>query len=540
SVESHPSDPSAVAAPQPLVVPLRVEALTVNEAVRHAEVFQRWQANYALTRLNLSPEPPAFSNTDTNFNADPGREGVYLHWQLPEALTHGVDEQGDGVPVFPLVPNRWLVVRQAVDPVADTRTDTGWVVESDYLDPAGGASPYMDTAGRLTRIGRRVDLARGEWIEPGTPDGLFLTAVGPGLPTFAAYQPYNTDVFSIHDRTDDLDPDTAYKLNYLVAGWYSDPARDPLADGLAARLAAFNWSASGTTPDSDTARTLCHGNVLDVKWRRRGSGMPASDRPDYITVAVGNNTAHATKALNEYAARRSDSPPELVALLAAAHTGVLDLLDEPDGEFQTERVTHASWFKPLAGGYTWVLEDAEAEAARTSRRARPAAVRASYAQVLAGLNRDQAAYDAAVQEHVAAQRRLYDVWWAANLTKLPEAPGEQGGAYRDELDDRLQEAQAAEKDRRDQVSRLRAAIPWGLLPDDLSADITRYQREHGLPEDDVVLKRAVLPDFHRPNDPVVLIRGTKDRPLPPVPEEWGAVTSIEDDEEEDVEEPPLA
>ncbi|MYT33813.1 hypothetical protein GTY73_34805, partial [Streptomyces sp. SID8354] len=148
--------PGAAAAQQPLVVPMPIEALAVNERVRLAEVFQRWQANYALTRLNLSPEPPAFSNTDTAFNSDPAREGVYLHWQLPEALTHGTDTDGDGVPVFPLVPNRWLVVRQAVATGSGERTDTGWIVESDHLDPALGTSPYMDRDGRLTRIGRRV------------------------------------------------------------------------------------------------------------------------------------------------------------------------------------------------------------------------------------------------------------------------------------------------------------------------------------------------------------------------------------------------
>ncbi|MGW2601785.1 hypothetical protein [Streptomyces klenkii] len=506
---------------QPLVVPLQIEALTVNERVRYAEVFQRWQANYALTRLNLSPEPPAFSNTDTAFNADPGREGVYLHWQLPEALTHGVDDQGDGVPVFPLVPNRWLVVRQAVAGSSDTRTDTGWIVESDYLHPAHGSSAYMDRDGRLTRIGRRVDLATGEWSEPGTPDGgLFLTAVGPGLPTFAAYQPYNTDVFSVHDRTDDLDPDTPYELNYLVAGWYSDPAADPLAGDLTARLAALNWTAAGTAPAS--ARTVCHGTALDVQWQRRGSGMPASDRPDYVTVAVGNNTEHATKAIKEYAARRAGSPPELAALLSAVHSGVLDLLDEPDGQFQTERALHASWFTPEPGGYTWVLEDAEQPAERHAapgrKRRRPRAVRSAYAQALAELNENQTAHDTALQDLIAAQRRLYDLWWAANLPKVPDAPGEPEGKYRDDLGKLVQDATRTAKDQRDRVARLRAAIPWGDTPEDLTTAIGRYQRDHGLPEDEVVLKRAVRPDHHRPNDPVVVIRGTKDRPLPPDPE----------------------
>ncbi|MEU8547139.1 hypothetical protein AB0C81_09055 [Streptomyces roseoverticillatus] len=506
---------------QPLVVPLQIEALTVNERVRHAEVFQRWQANYALTRLNLSPEPPAFSNTDTAFNADPDREGVYLHWQLPQALTHGVDDKGDGVPVFPLVPNRWLVVRQAVAAVSGARTDTGWIVESDYLHPAHGSSTYMDRDGRLTRIGRRIDLATGEWADPGTPaGGQFLTAVGPGLPAFAAYQPYNTDVFSVHDRTDDLDPDTSYELNYLVAGWYSDPAADPLAGALAARMAALNWTAKGTAPGS--ARTVCHGTALDVHWQRRGSGMPASDRPDYVTVAVGNNTEHATKALTEYAARRAGSPPELAALLSAAHSGVLDLLEEPDGQFQTERAVHATWFTPEQGGYTWVLEDAEQpshqSAAPGGKRRRPRAVRSAYAQALAKLNRDQAAHDAAVQDLIAAQRRLYDLWWAANLPKVPDAPGEPAGKYRDDLDALVLDATKTAKDKRDQVELLRKEIPWGDTPDMLTADIGEYQRGHGLPEDEVVLKRAVQPGFHRPNDPVVVIRGTKDRPVPPDPE----------------------
>ncbi|WP_274911064.1 hypothetical protein [Streptomyces sp. WZ-12] len=528
----------------PLVVPLQVEALTVNERVRHAEVFQRWQANYALTRLNLSPEPPAFSNTDTAFNADPDREGVYLHWQLPQALTHGVDERGDGVPVFPLVPNRWLVVRQAVDTGSGERTDTGWIVESDYLDPALGSSTYMDRDGRLTRIGRRISLADGAWSEPGTPGGLFLTAVGPGLPTFAAYQPYNLDVFSVHDRTDDLDPDTVYELNYLVAGWYGDPAADPLAGGLAERLAALHWKATGTAPD--TARTVCHGTVLDVQWQRRGSGMPASDRPDYVTIGVGNNTEHATKAIKEYAARRAGSPPELASLLSAVHSGVLDLLEEPDGQFQAERALHASWFTPEPGGYTWVLEDAEQPGTPdpTARRRRPRAVRSAYARALAKLNEDQAAHDAAVQDLIAAQRRLYDLWWAANLPKVPDAPGEPGGTYREDLTARVGDATRAAKDQRERVTRLRAAIPWEDTPEQLADAIGQYQIDHGLPPGEVVLKRAVLPGYHRPNDPVVVIRGTKDRPLPPDPEHVAAadpyaVREGEYDASEEDEDPPL-
>jgi hypothetical protein len=514
----------------PLVVPMRVEALTVNERVRQAEVFQRWQANYALTRLHLSPEPPPFSNIDLDFNADPDREGVYLHWQLPEALTSGIDQEDGAEPVFPLVPNRWLVVRQAVATGTGELTSTGWVVESDYLDPAGGASPYLDQDGRLTRIGRRIDLATGGWTEPGGgpgggpggepgggPGGMFLTAVGPGLPTFAAYQPYNLNVFSVHDRLTDLDPVTGWRLNYLVAGWYSDPSADPL-DGVpagqaAARLAALNWSAPGAAPAG--ARTLCHGTALDVAWQRTG-GMPASDRPDYVTVALGNTTEHATAALEEHAARRAGAPPELAALLAAVHAGVLDLLDEADGEFSAERAQHASWFTPTPAGHSWSLEEADPPDTPTrSRRIRPRAVRAARSGTLARLNADQADHDAAVAELVAAQRRLYDRWWAANLPKVPDAPDQGPGVYQEELKAAVQTAIREAADRRAEVLRARALIPWAEDQDRLAAEILAYQDRHGLPADEVRLKRLVLPDFQLPNDPVVVIRGTKDRPPTP-------------------------
>ncbi|MGW1997404.1 hypothetical protein [Embleya sp. NPDC001921] len=550
----------AAAEEQPLVVPMRVEALMVNERVRQAEVFQRWQANYALTRLHLSPEPPPFSNTDLGFNADPDREGVYLHWQLPDALTAGIDEspdpgperdtgkadEGEAGPEFPTVPNRWLVVRQAVATASGARTESGWIVESDHLDPEHGASPYLHPHdGSLTRIGRRVDLATGAWTEPGTPaGGMFLTAVGPGLATFAAYQPYNTDVFSIHDRLTDLDPTLEWRLNYLVAGWYSDPTSDPLAGDLGARMAALNWVASGTAPVS-AARTLCHGTVLDVRWQRVG-GMPASDRPDYVTVALGNTTAHATGALREHAAHRAGEPPEVAALLTALHAGVLDLLDEADGEFSAERALHTSWFTPTPAGYGWVLEEAApqgdgAPAPRTTPR-RPRATRAAHTAALARLNTDQAVHDTAMRDLAAAQRRLYDLWWAANLPKVPDAPGEPDGAYREDLNELVREATREAVARRDAVTTARADVPWGDTPQALDAAIRKYQTDHDLPPAEVVLKRAVLSDFQLPNDPVVVIRGTKDKPTPPTLLDGTdpyTVPGTRDEDEED-ENPPLA
>ncbi|MCS0634709.1 hypothetical protein NX801_03345 [Streptomyces sp. LP05-1] len=547
---THPYPASA--GPVPLIVPVRVEALAVNERVRQAEVFQRWEANYALTRLHLSPEPPPFSNTDTAFTGDPDREGVYLHWQLPRALTHGTGggpvarepgpggaatpgtgAEAAGAPVFPLVPNRWLVVRQAVA-ASGERRETGWVVESDHLDPAGGTSPYLHPGdGSLTRIGRRVDLADGAWTEPGTPGGLFLTAVGPGLPTFAAYQPYNADVFSVHDRTDDLDPLTAWRLNYLVAGWYGDPAADPLAGDAAARMAALAWTAGGPVPPG--ARTLCHGTVIDLAWQRRGGPLPASDQPDYLTVGIGNTTEHATGALLDPGAAFDPAGPEdpapLARLLAAAHHGLLDTLDAPDGEHRAQRAEHTSWFTPDPAGHTWVLEDAgqRNDGAPATPRA-PRAVRETRAAVLAGLNADQAAHDRAERELASARRRLYDLWWAAGLPKVPDAPGERAGAYREDLRARLADATDLAARLRERVAELRRRIPWGNTPEELAAAITAYQEQHSLDPATTVLKRSVLPPYQLPNDPVVVLKATKAQPAPPPPEGSGATPEPYPDE----------
>ncbi|MFE5531500.1 hypothetical protein [Embleya sp. NPDC056538] len=79
---------------------------------------------------------------------------------------------------------------------------------------------------------RGLDQRAGSWIKPSHPaERVFLTAVGPGLPTFAAYEPYSQDVFSVHDSLvhpvgEPALPDG--KLSYLVAGWYSDSGDDIL------------------------------------------------------------------------------------------------------------------------------------------------------------------------------------------------------------------------------------------------------------------------------------------------------------------------
>ncbi|MFE4336043.1 hypothetical protein ACFRQM_43815 [Streptomyces sp. NPDC056831] len=259
-----------------LIVPINVNALPVN-------------------RANIS-NARSFEESDA---------GVYLQWQLPEALTGGYDHPDNGQIDFPLVPNRWLVVRYHGP--ANARQARGWLVQSDYLERDYPESPQWEargTARSLTlydsrtgpaRTGRKLDMTVGSWVKPqGPAEGLFLTAAGPGLPTFAAYQPYNENVFSVHDSLVHRNGDPALPddtLSYLVTGWYSNDGADNLSKSagigellppdpaelppepawLTGILDALGQQPPGS---SQTPRTLYSGTALGVTWRHDTDSRP--------------------------------------------------------------------------------------------------------------------------------------------------------------------------------------------------------------------------------------------------------------------------
>ena len=110
--------------PEPtLVVPVTLDALVVDAAVLARDGLRWWPFNYLALRHFRSPEPEAFDRSVGGQGP-----GVYLHWELPAALRTGAHDPATGEVDYPLVPNRWLVVRYQG---TTTRTATGWVIESD-------------------------------------------------------------------------------------------------------------------------------------------------------------------------------------------------------------------------------------------------------------------------------------------------------------------------------------------------------------------------------------------------------------------------
>ncbi|GGX55688.1 hypothetical protein [Streptomyces noursei] len=533
----------------PVIVPMTVQALMVNEEVRKRS-FARWELNCHLLGVSRSPEPAPWQSEDPTFISNPENDGVYLQWELPQALRQGQHDTVTGGMGFPLVPNRWLVVRY--HGTGTGRAADGWVVESDYLNrrsdhddsssyvhpyreqPTGTQnSPFRNTT-VFTRIGRKIDLADGAWQEPDQTDPgrkeLFLTALGPGFPTYHCFQPYNKNVFSLHDPLTGID--TADTISYLVLGWYSNPDCDLLAvlqqqgGDLTAALAGLGWSLPDSTPSGAVSKqSLYCGRVLGITW----DGADHNNRPDpdqgNVAVAVGNTSDDAMGALAQQltgsTTETEDAELPEGRLLQLCHRHLLPSLDGPDGDTETDQQVHTGWFNHLPGGYIWTITGTGDEDTPDSPRQHAASHDTAdpddEAKLLADLNTLQDQHDQAVRALAAAQQRLYDLWWMSTLPKLP--PGYRRQDFTAQLNPQQEDSAAAEVQQlQDQITQLRQQIPWGDTPEELAAAIAAYATGHCLPADRQ-LKRAALPAFHQANDPVLILTnirfGSQAIPLAP-------------------------
>ncbi|CAO5171571.1 conserved hypothetical protein [Frankia sp. AiPs1] len=550
-----------------LIVPVQVHALVVNRAVTEQESFARWKLNFTamLSDDRPSAEPPPGDTVDIN-------TGVYVQWQLPEALASGLFDPEDGQTSFPLVPNRWLVVRTYEVPSGlpdeGRRHAAAWVVQSDYLRLTHGGSQRgtvqflvkdAATGGlRADQLGRAHDLRSGGWEEPGNE--LFLTAAGPGIPAFAGFQPYHENVFSFYDTLEDLtgpawpDYPGPSALSYAVIGWYSwdtadilakaeeipgllppDPAdslppgeNHPLPDDLRTAqrvLRGLRWDLPGLTDlpeDSDgkgapkPTRSLYAGSALGIWWNYTDPERPSSDpRPDHEAqkVAFGHSTADALEALTAH----QTGSRETGRLLSALYSGTIDGLDAADGEYDFDEVTRRAWFCARSGGYTWLVVP------RDNGDGEPPPSTSAAPQWLDELNAFQAEYETAAQELDDAQARLRTLWW---LKELPDHP--------DSFDAAAAQAQFnASSDTTLAYRAVTAAatmrqlvqtegLPDGLLPADLEPQIAAYAAKVGL-SDSLELRRLARGDFHSTADPAIVIAGGgltqpltrhPDKPLP--------------------------
>lgn len=320
--------------------------------------------------ISSSVLSPPFENLNLTLGA-----GIHLHWAMPDALTEG-KATVDGI-TFPLVPNRWLIVRRG-----GNTGEKQWVIESDYL--------YPDGVDRLTEpinilhhpdrqkkeyqpfrlLGRKWELT--EWRSAPTNAQYVeaLTVIGPFAKVdnldnekaaFAGFYPNCRSVFGFHDpEFKGATPPAG--LKYDVIGWYSNSEKDCLAQFLKEHSAnndrtllevlqeKLGWTVT-LNNQSFPDRILCYSQLTFAP----GSSLadPAATLPN-PAIAVGNTQEEAIAA---YLARQLDSSIENRKIIEEQLEALQlsDRLEQQKLDFgpKFREVVHESGFAAVATENLW-------------------------------------------------------------------------------------------------------------------------------------------------------------------------------------------
>jgi hypothetical protein len=224
-----------------LLVPIDVQALYV--APGSTERMVR------LPMLVAGPNGNVVSNPEDGMpdpfvEGEPRPAGVHLHWAMPDALLRGrLDERADGAAnrlSLPLLPDRWVVLRLLLPRGAADPVVTGWVIEAERAVAIPLASWTEGGAVSQSATLQGATLAKTE-----------LTGTVGGAVNWSGIYDAVLNRFAFHDPLSDvatLAPNGVDEncAAYLIAGWWSEPASDPLDsarsnDSLHELLERLRW-----------------------------------------------------------------------------------------------------------------------------------------------------------------------------------------------------------------------------------------------------------------------------------------------------------
>jgi len=229
-----------------VMVPVQLDALVVRSAGAtwaDCTMSPPPAGDGRVPRLSLLP-PPFKELTASR------PKGVYLHWAVPDALTRASAPDPSTPAQFPAIPDRWMVIRMFPSAqLAPRRAIRGWVIRT------GEKTPVV------------VDL--DAWTEPGTvmDTKAALTIAGHGDPAWGAYYDNVVNRLGFYD---DLSGVTTGPLAYLVCGWYSDPASDPLGTNVKSlnqfdqRMAELGWELATGELDESFAQHIKASSMINL------------------------------------------------------------------------------------------------------------------------------------------------------------------------------------------------------------------------------------------------------------------------------------
>lgn len=555
-----------------LLVPIKVQALVIDDIVfakrgvieiakdRFAANDGRWSPqlfDYQVLPASLiMPGPKPFYGAGRTYQGNPADQlvfdassaalleekdrGVYLHWVLPSGLRHAYTP---GLLDFPALPDHWLIVRFARS--GATLKTKAWFVDGGTLtSDAGPANLLFADSDKYTArsVGKVVPLEQFASANF-TGDRTKITAIGnssTGSPTFTAFIAENRNVFSWHDKLEDLRQPNAQgsvpqetALSYLLVGWYRDQSNEALASSsvkvkeqrdtnnklLGWLIDPPGWfiETNATIPnlpnDLLKRRSVFHGMCAHINYWSAGTykgqilGYPGAPRvaglgkaTPAFQVGVGNNAEDALVSLvsSSYSGEQEVGMKKDATNLWEALEAVIyrqpETLVRSWNTAPLVNAVHQNWFATHEAGKLWFIrpksDDKGVFPTEPGKAAAQTKIKPTAAQLadLQRLNELQAEADAMSRDLAALQQELYARWWkvAGKSRKFRKPLTAEAKDVKD-LVTRVNDL----KTKRDQ--KLAALNP---LPDQLKAKLPK----------ELELKYDAAPRFWIPADPVIVVK----------------------------------
>lgn len=495
-----------------LVVPVNIEAMCLGKESNSDNSFTTdpYQFNL-LSHSDIIPLSKQIKSIITTSM----EKGIYLHWALPDGLTHAVEnrsdkEGGNDRMVFPVVPNRWLVTR-----LTNGKDLKHWVVESDYLsetndERAGQPIPKMpkqtDTDVIENRneafgyLGRVLSLEEWQKKKNTDPGKAYknLTAVGYGIPEFAASYQHSKGIFSFYD--DDLEDFAGdVSISYFVTGWYETyHSSHPILKGspeIEKLLETYRWCLPEGTKtkeedgkkiagveetDKKLDQTYFSGSISGIVWNRDKQYLNDLNYPE-INIAIGHNENEALSAL------MSGGSPQNEQLLNALQLEILEDVIQPgsiNALQNVDRKINDATFQSKDGGTYWQIEPGNTENAWKTEN-KPVGLSGK----LNNLNTIQKEADE-WERLVASRRKQLYLYWTASLTPNTDYQPE----LRFYLSEQIQDLKDNEKvltAKKDKLSKAKNELKNQLESSDF--ELVEYRSAR----------------YYLPSEPVILFQGTK-------------------------------
>ena len=477
-----------------LLVPISVQALVLSDTQKKLADLRPRMENYDQSFLGDRLQP-RINKTMTL------EKGVHLHWTLPKALKHAFVNE-DAEMQFPYAPNRWMVIRLQTDKGLKDIPSKIWMVESDVKneikykgntpDPIPNWVVLENNTLGFKNIGKSTPWSADYTNSETTP---LVQAVGAVNPLFASFYPGCKNVFGFHDDMEGADVGSTF--TYIVTGWYSDAAIDPLhASGSTSETQkTLEWIQQQWSTNAETYPTssIFHTTLHSLKWNKnQSSGVPLGD----VQVYAGNTAAESLSAQITKSSNIGD--PAVETLLNALQYQLLeDDRSQPSLSSIKTAVHHRS-FVPKDRNILWEVlrKEADTKQLQEDKESRihfpddPA-----FLANLKEINHKQIQVNTLSEDIDRLQQEHYFLWYKQALKTIGN----------ETIDDFGFE----ESRKRNLELIISKKVDVDLLTKEINDLIIKLKKQPYLsgPDADFELTQKLEDRFWEPNDPVLLLCG---------------------------------